>query len=379
MKLIFSTSDFKIHGLSYPQFPVLLDSEMNIVEEVLLFLVNHCIQRGRVQSIKSWEAYGQSMYDYFSFLEANSLNWQINNDNFYYSILAAYRDWSLSEIQLNPNTVNYRLRLIIKFYKFALEKQWIKSLPYHLEEVRIRKANSFLAHVDASGNKKCVPDVLLKTQQVPIKVLSKAQVREFLHALKNPTQKLMARLALSCGLRKEELATFPVHYIFNPRTHTTCKSIIRLYLNPLDMKTKGNKPRSIDMPRTLMAALWEYVIHDRHQLEKISKEKQNSLFLNKNGLPWCKAGKSLNNLWNHLGLSFKVTPHMLRHTYATHTLYELRLKRISIDPLLYLRDRLGHSSIQTTEKYLHYLSEVEDNLMNHYQEEIDFFCEEVYG
>ena len=100
MRLVYSTSDFKIHGLSYEKFPILLDSEMNIIEEVLLFVVQHCIKRGRIQSIKSWESYGQSMYDYFSFLEANSFDWRVDNKISHYSILVAYRDWSLSEIKL---------------------------------------------------------------------------------------------------------------------------------------------------------------------------------------------------------------------------------------------------------------------------------------
>lgn len=375
MRLVFSTSDFKIYGLSHEKFPILLDTEMNIIEEVLLFLVHHCIKRGRIQSIKSWEAYGQSLYDYFSFLEANSFDWRVDNTASHYSILAAYRDWSLSEMKLSSNTVNYRLRLIIKFYQFALEMNWVKSLPYNLEEVRIHKSKRFLAHIDASGSSKQVPDVLMKTKHSRIKLLNKQQAKEFLTAIKNPTQKLMARLALSSGLRKEELATFPVAYIFNPQNRGIYKSIIRININPADMKTKGSRPRGIDIPRALMATLWDYVIHERYQLEKIGGKKQHTLFLNKHGAPWSKGGKSLNNLWNNLGLSFNVTPHMLRHTYATHTLYEMRQRKTQIDPLLYIRDRLGHSSILTTEKYLHYLSEIEENLITSYQEEIDSFCE----
>jgi integrase len=36
-----------------------------------------------------------------------------------------------------------------------------------------------------------------------------------------------------------------------------------------------------------------------------------------------------------------------------------------------VRDRLGHASVTTTERYLHYLEEVEDDVMTKYQEEID--------
>jgi integrase len=45
--------------------------------------------------------------------------------------------------------------------------------------------------------------------------------------------------------------------------------------------------------------------------------------------------------------------------------------------LLYVRDRLGHASVTTTEKYLHSLSELEDALMNDYQSEIDLISKEL--
>lgn len=374
MHLFFSTSDFHIYGVHYEKFPLLLDSEMNLIEEVFLFLTHHCIKRGRVNSKKSWEAYGQTMYDYFSFLEANNLNWSQINPN--HSILAAYRDWSLSEIRLSPNTVNYRLRILVKFYQFAFNNHWINNLPYSLEEIRIRKFHSFLAHINTSGNIKQSPDIMLKTQFTPIKLLNKQQAKIFLRAIINPTQKLIAQVALCSGLRKEELVTFPLHYVFNPRDDDTYKSLIRIKLNPAEMKTKGNKERTIDIPRQLMNSLWQYVLHERNQLEQLSGRKQFELFLNKNGEPWANSGKSLNNLWKNLHLPFKVTPHMLRHTYATYTLYEMRKRKTIIDPLLYVRDRLGHVSIHTTEKYLHYLSEVEDDLMTDYQKEIDIFSME---
>lgn len=114
MRLVFSTNDFKLLGVNYPDFPILLNKNMEIVEEVLFFLIKYCIKRGRVSSKKSWVAYGQTMYDYFSFLEANSLCWNkyaYGNDH---TIIAAYRDWSISEAKLSASTVNYRLRMVIK-------------------------------------------------------------------------------------------------------------------------------------------------------------------------------------------------------------------------------------------------------------------------
>ena len=91
MRLFYSTSDLILNGQSYEDFPILLDSNMEIVTEVMDFLIYHCITRGRVESKHTWRSVGQSLYDYFLFLELHEKTWEnvdFNNDH---SILAAYR------------------------------------------------------------------------------------------------------------------------------------------------------------------------------------------------------------------------------------------------------------------------------------------------
>jgi len=370
MELFLATEDFKIKGVAYTGFPIIVNAQMELVEEAFDFLVRYCIKRGRVQSPKSWAAYGQSIYDFLGFLEANNWDWRnisVNRDS---TILAAYRDWSLGKLGLSVTTVNYRIRIIIKFYQNALRQGWVDSLPYELEDVYVSKPKGFLAHTDASGGVKVSPDVMLKEKFTQIKVLSKSQIKAFLGEIKNPTQHLVARLALQTGLRKEELCTFPMKYIQNPQAYKNLSSQISTTLDPRDMKLKGDKSRIIDVPVGLMADLWQYVLHERNQLESLSKDKHNELFLSQYGTKYNE--RSLNSLWSRLDLPFKVTPHILRHTYATHTLYELRQKKnVGVDPLMYVRDRLGHSSITTTQKYLHFINQVEDDLMTDYQLEID--------
>lgn len=369
MELFLATEDFQINNVAYPGFPILVDSEMEIVKEAFDFLLYYCVKRGRVQSPKSWAAYGQSIYDYFGFLEANNWDWrdiQLNRES---TILATYRDWSLGDIGLNPTTVNYRLRIIIKFYQYALRLGWVDALPYAMEDVCVSKPKGFLAHTDTSGGVTRSPDVMLKEQATQVKVLSKGQIRQFLSAIQNNTQLLMARLALQTGLRKQELCSFPLKYIQNPQDYKKLSSQISIMLDPREIKLKGGKSRTIDIPVGLMADLWQYVIHERNQ-SNCSQEDCSELFLTQYGTPYNE--RSLNGLWGRLGLPFKVSPHVLRHTYATHTLYELRKKKgIGIDPLMYVRDRLGHSSINTTQKYLHFINQVEDDLMTDYQSEID--------
>ena len=75
-------------------------------------------------------------------------------------------------------------------------------------------------------------------------------------------------------------------------------------------------------------------------------------------------------------ISFRVTPHMLRHTFATLELYA---ESESVDKktghkkgigyaLAWVRDRLGHGSIQTTTIYGHCLHQMETPELNEYQE-----------
>ena len=371
MLLLFSTDKFQIHGVTYQEFPILLDSKMCIVDSTHHFLLHQCIQRGRLNSKKSWKAMGQNLYDYFAFLEAHNLKWDQFDYNKDHSIIAAYRDWSISVCDLKANTVNQRLRTIVIFYNYACRRSWIDAVPYGIESVYVRKTKGLLAHTHILGDRIMTPNVMLRETKEPIKLLSKEQVKILLEAIKNPSHKLMVRLALQTGLRKEEIATFPQKYVVNPAAKAHIKNMVCVVLDPRDMRTKGSKSRKIHVPRLLMEDLWQYVIHERHQLERITGKSQEILFLNRYGKPLAENGKSFGKILNDLNLDFHITPHMLRHTYATHTLFGMRERKSRSDPLMYVRDRLGHTSIATTQKYLHYLEEVEDDLMTAYQEEVD--------
>ncbi|MDF5484401.1 site-specific integrase, partial [Vibrio parahaemolyticus] len=187
---------------------------------------------------------------------------------------------------------------------------------------------------------------------------------------------LIVRLALLTGLRKEELLTFPVTYVSAPQS-ISARSHVVVELKPQEMSTKGDKPRTIHVPISLMADLWDYVIHERHETIRKHGTDPKTLFVTAKGKSW-SIPTSLNNQLNRLKLSFACHPHILRHTYATHTLKSLlSRKSTTFNPLIYVRDRLGHSSITTTEKYLHFLDDIEDDLRTSYQEEIEETAKEA--
>lgn len=389
MHLFFSTDadPFKLNRQSdqgYPDFPILISNDGKVVSEALDFCAYYLIQRGRVQSTNSWKTYGKGLYQFFAFCEAYDRDWRDVGNDREGTILAEYRDWGLRADagNLSVSTMNARLRLVIAFYQYAKSKGWVSGLPYDMEEVTVRQPKGFLAHVDASGGKRMSPNVMMKTPRTVIRVLSKHQVIDLLDALKNPTHHLMARLALTTGLRLQELATFPTRYVFNPARYKKHRSYIRVDCHPNDMELKNKKPRGIDVPRTVMQSLWDYVIDRRHQHQTISGQEHSVLFLTSNGRPFANGGAGFREVLKRAAAAAgipHVTPHVLRHTYATQTLYAMmRSKRdAQTHALLYVRDRLGHDSVMTTEAYLHTFSQLEDELMDAYQSEIDFVSREV--
>ena len=183
MKLIFSDENFRVQGFSYPGFPLLVDKNWDVVWEALDFLIYHLLQRGRVQSKKSWDTLGRDFYDFMAFVEANDLDWRNVHSRMDNHILAVYRDWSLGECSLAPSTINRRLGLAIKFYQHAFKKGWVQELPFDIEEVRVRNPKGFLAHTDRSGGVKASPDVKLKERRTRILVLNHDQIRMLLNAI----------------------------------------------------------------------------------------------------------------------------------------------------------------------------------------------------
>nr|WP_289073132.1 tyrosine-type recombinase/integrase [uncultured Halomonas sp.] len=384
MYLFFSTSKFKLNSQSYIGFPILISEEGKVVEEALDFCIAHLIKRGRVQSKKSWITYGKALYQFFGWCEVNGIDWRDVGNDREATILSEFRDWNLSPEggSLAAATVNARLRLLCAFYRYAANCGWVTTVPYAMETVMVRQPKGFLAHVDASGGRRESADVMLRTPRTVIRVLSKHQSIDLLNAITNPTHKLIVRLALTTGLRREELATFPLKYVINPVTYTKHRSFIRVNLDPRDMAIKRNQPRGIDVPRTVMEALWQYVLDRRYQHESISGHRQSVLFLTESGQPFANDGAAYLGFVKKAGAAAGIpyiNVHMLRHTYATHTLYAMMQSKDQTHALFYVRDRMGHASVTTTEKYLHCFSELEDALMDDYQSEINLISKEIVG
>ncbi len=375
MRLIQSTEHLILGGLAYKGFPILLWGTMDSCVEANSFFRSY-LMRGAIGSRKSWKAISQSVYDFFGFLEAHDLAWDDVDRGEDKTLVAAYRDYCRVTANLAPATIRQRLVYVCEFYAFAKRENWISNLPFGYEVRHVSRAPGFLAHADASGGKAVVRDVMPALVTNLPKFLSKDQVHTLLAATTNVHHRILIRLALGTGLRREELATFPLSYVFDPDRAGRRERNVKVRLDPHDgsgMKTKGSKPRDIYLPRGLMKDLHHYAKHYRG--ERAHGQAHAALFLNQSGEPFAADGKGLERIVRSLGrqVGLKVWPHLLRHTYATHTLVTLQRQgdRNRVEPLVFLQHQLGHSSIQTTMVYLHLVNDMADEAVLAYDDELD--------
>lgn len=367
MRLIFSTSDFRVSGLCFEGFPLLVDRDGGADEAVLCFCVYLLLHRGKATSKATWSVCGYALKDFLQFCEDHGRTWREAPVAGLPSVLAAYRTWAIGTSRNSVSTVNQRLDLLVRFYRFAQKHGYIDEAPFGLEPIRIlsRERNDAPRRLRTH----LAPDIKLRATRRILRVLSAADIEAFLSELKNESHHLMARLQLATGLRVEELVTFPLDFVTDPRRDPEA-SWIAVFLDPRKMRTKGSVARIIHIPSRLMSDLWKHAALVRPGRRNNGAKDPNTLFVTERGTSFLT--RSVWNIYRIAGgrCGIKVNPHLLRHTYATHTLASLASARNIGSALLYVRDRLGHSSIATTEKYLHHVHDASLQIASAYHTEL---------
>jgi integrase/recombinase XerD len=172
----------------------------------------------------------------------------------------------------------------------------------------------------------------IKTPKIPKKLpitLTKEEIKKLLEATHGKSQ-LLIKLLYASGLRISEALKLKVEDL-------EIEQRIGWVRNG-----KGGKDRMIILSEQVLAELKEYL--------RTNKITAGYIFLGRNGRPMTSRNAQLIVQRASAGMAKHITPHKLRHSFATH------LREAGQD-LRVIQELLGHSSIQTTEIYTHVSTE----------------------
>lgn len=266
-----------------------------------------------------------------------------------YEIISQYLEYLELEKGLSPNTIDaYRRDL----YDFAagsesiekVDRIAINSYIRTLKERKlaptsvIRKVASlrgFFKWTTSMNILEKNPASTLEQPKVPQrlpKVVSLKEIEEMMHADATPLENVIMELLYSCGLRVSELVNLKMNDIDLSSKYIRCFG-------------KGSKERIIPFGTKALEAVKKYL----PQRELIMK-KYN---LNSKRLLVSDNGRFINrqdvyNLIHERGkiIHKNISPHTLRHSFATHLLENGADLRV-------VQELLGHSDVSTTQLYTH--------------------------
>jgi integrase/recombinase XerD len=149
----------------------------------------------------------------------------------------------------------------------------------------------------------------------------------------NLCDQAILELAYASGLRLSELKNLRLEQL-------------HLDAGFINVIGKGNKERVVPVGRKAVEALNRYLEAGRPRL--VTPKSPAAVFLTKRGTPFASVTMWLRikNRVRRAGISRNITPHMLRHSFATHLLEHGADLRV-------IQELLGHANISTTEIYTH--------------------------
>ena len=226
------------------------------------------------------------------------------------------RSWlaSLKEQKITARTINRKISALKSFFKFHLRLGGIEQSPmYNIVAPKISK-------------------------RIPVFIIEK-DINNLLNTLNNITEdwdslnsKVIINLLYNSGMRLSELINLK-------------ESHIDSYKNQLKVLGKGNKERVIPVSADVMVLIKDYV-----EYKKVKFEQHIPFLLvtPKGQKLYSKYAYNLVNkvLTDNVKTLDKKSPHVLRHTFATH----LMNNGANLDAV---KELLGHTSLATTQIYTH--------------------------
>jgi integrase/recombinase XerD len=275
-------------------------------------------------------------------------------------LLEPFHDFLLLEQGLSPRTHEAYGRDLSRFATYAIGRgasappdvtsKLLREYLYHLKDLGLAPASirrnvsairTYFKFLLGEGHLARDPSERLESPRrwrtLP-EVLSVAEVGQLLASpvLEDPLvfrDRAMLELAYGAGLRVSEWISIGVRDVMFD------ESLVRVF-------GKGSKERLVPIGRKAIGALATYVRELRPRLEH--GDGKGVLFLNARGEPLTRMGawKILRKYVERAGIEKHVSPHTLRHSFATHLLEggaDLRA----------VQEMLGHADISTTQIYTH--------------------------
>lgn len=184
-------------------------------------------------------------------------------------------------------------------------------------------------------------------------------LKEVYNSLNN-NDKLMMQILLETGMRKEEILQLTLGMVKSMEISKSGKSY-SLKLDSNIMQIKYNKSRNVIINTRLREKILKHTISDDYKKYKI-KYRKNNTPKNENEIPLFISNRGhkfstdkLNKTFHKKSILLNIkpfSPHQLRHFYASSFIYDQEKKGNNMEQAyIYLSERLGHSSPETTKSF----------------------------
>ena len=257
------------------------------------------------------QSYKRDILQYEEYMDKNRINYvKVKPEQ-----VVEYLEY-LQSMDKKASTISRSLASVRSFYQFLQRNKKVKLDPTE--------------GIQAPKIEKKAPSIL-STREIELLLEQPKGVD-----LKGIRDKAMLEFAYATGMRVTEIISLNMTDVSLEDGYVICKT--------------GEKERTIPLGSLALKALKEYVNNARNVL--IKNESTNALFVNINGSRLTRQGfwKIVKYYKEQAHITKEITPHVLRHSFATHLLQNgAELKAI--------QTMLGHSDISSTQVYMQFQDE----------------------
>ena len=275
-------------------------------KQIKLFL--DFLKNDKKLSDNTLQSYRRDIEQYEKYVNDNKINYLKATEE----TIIQYMDY-LREENKKESTISRNLASTRSFYQFLIRSKKIKKDPtMTIESPKVEKR---------------VPSILT-SKEVELLLDQPKDVD-----LKGTRDKAMLEFAYATGMRVTEMISLNLDDVRLDEGYVDCKG--------------KNKSRNIPLGSMSLKALKEYIDEARPYL--IKNEDEEALFVNVNGTRLTRQGfwKIVKFYKEQAHINKEITPHILRHSFATHLLQNgADLKAI--------QTMLGHSDISSTQVYMQF-------------------------